>query len=59
MVVLPMPVPSRSPATLTIRLPSLVSFAAAVTVTDTEAVSAGSVTWWPSAAPSASVGVTL
>ena len=43
---------------LTIRLPSLVSFAAAVTVTDTEAVSAGSVTW-ASAAPSASVGVTL
>ena len=58
-VAVPKAVPSREPVTSMLRWPSTVSFAAAVTVTCTEAVSAGNVTWWPVAFASASTGVTL
>ena len=59
MSVLPMAVPSRSAATVTVRLRSAVSFPVAVTVTSTEAVSFTRTTWWPAVFVSASPGVTL
>ena len=59
MPLLPMAVPSRSAATVTVRGPSSVSFAVAVTVTSTEAVSFTRTTWWPAVFVSASPGLTL
>ena len=52
-------VPSSSdPATSIVRPPSTEALSTAVTVTCTEAVSAGSSTWWPVAFASASTGLT-
>ena len=59
MSVLPTAVPSRSAATVTVRLPSSVSFPVAVTVTSTEAVSFTRTTWWSAVFVSASPGLTL
>ena len=60
MVLVPKAVPSRSPVTVSVRMPSAVSFPAAVTVTGgNEPVSAGRTTWWPAAFGSPSTGLTL
>ena len=59
MSVLPMAVPSRSAATVTVRLRSAVSFPVAVTVTSTELSPVRRTTWWPAVFGSASPGFTL
>ena len=59
MNVRPMSLAPSSPLTSTVRGPSAVLFATAMTVASTEVSPAGSTTWWPVAFGSASGGLTV